>query len=352
MDIWRLAAREISGSLPTLPPTSAPSLATNGALEDIDHEFIADVVGSRSLVAKWKVARHHEALWDSRHRAGLERLQGFGRRQNQRTRLMRPLLRREERTVRRMSATRLFPRWTPWELTKISAAALGLVVLLAASVASVFTLLKNTVGFADSPLSCLLCALLVATIPISGKLLLESVADEELRRRLCIGLAIATMALFMVWAFLLAKVTGGLGAPVLDLASLTSDGQSAGHQATVAVALQWSQLLLEFTASLACFAYLDLLYARHRPGQVAADPLHQLNFERLVEQAEAFDQQMSQDSDVRGNYVAMLAARKAFVSRARAAYAARKSEATKAARRELWEAWEAARVRSMNSKNN
>jgi len=335
MDMSWLSSNGASEKLPVIPAGREDPVdpITEGAL---DVDFIEDLVQSGVSRARTLVADHHASLWTSRHGVRLERAKQFPQRSTLWAQLMRIKLARLETRA---------GRWACGDRVKFSAAMLGLLALLSASVSSVFTLLRSTSIFADAPAACWFCSLLVSAIPLSGKLVLEEFTSEREQRWLRVLLGIGTMGLFAGWAQLLAKITGGLGAPLPDVMSLV-DGSGAGGSpaAAQAVNLQWMQLLLEFFGSLCCFAYADLVHSHYRAERSEPTPPQKLQHLQLVEQVQALDNELRQANEHRGHHEAPLASRKAFCSRAVAAYEAVKRTEAGVARRELWQAWETAKT--------
>lgn len=337
MDKSWLTFNGASDKLPTIPPGREDSVEPVPE-SPLDVDFIEDVVHSGVSGGAKRVADHHAALWMSRHGVTVERAKQFPRRFSLWAKLMRALL------------ARLKTRagvWALWDRVKFSAAIFGLLALLCASVASVFTLLRSTSIFADAPAACWFCALLVSAIPLSGKLVLEEFTSERVQRWLRVLLGLGSIGLFVGWAVLLAQITGGLGAPLPDVMSLVDGpGASAAQTGAHAVNLQWIQLLLEFFGSLCCFAYADLVHSHYRAERSEPTPLQRLQHLQLVEQTQALDAELKQASETHGHYQSLLAAQKAYCGRAVAAYEAVKRTEAGAARRELWQSWEAAKSNS------
>jgi hypothetical protein len=321
-----------------------------------DHDFIRHVAEAGGLGGILRVRRHHERLWSAANLAQVERWKTAGRRVDVRLALMRLVAASARRGLHLRRKTAVEPAWTPWDRSRFAASLGGMVLLLAASVTGVHTLLLNTAAFADAPGACLLTSLFVAVVPFGGKLVLELLPSERARHGFGLGLGVATAGLFLAWAVLLARLTGGLAGEVPDVLTV-ADQAAVAAPATgwpLAVHLQWVQLLAELCGALACYACADLLYRRHRPGRTVVNPRYASTLAQAVAQRDAIDEELRQQAEARGEAASLEADREAYVGRAVAAYLATRGEQRRQGRDALWNLFPAAepgpdgRLRGLN----
>ncbi len=316
---------DLGCGLPILP--AAPDeLAVTSALEvtepAVDVAFILAIASSGIADGSDQVELHHRNLWTSVNGAGLTRLSSHRRRFLERLKLMLLQFREGLEALRRIPELLKQPEWSTWDWVKFLSAIFGLLVLVGASVFTVFTLLRNTAVFEQMPVAAFLTAALVAAIPVAGKLGIDVIRSEVALNRLRFFLGWGALGLFCVWAVLLARLTGGLGAGVQDPLALTAPTTSEGPATGwgLSTHLQYLQLMVETLGGLACFSYADLLYQRSRPGKPIINSLY-LAYSRRVSQAErALAADHYQLGEGKGRLLQLRAHREVFVGRARARY--------------------------------
>lgn len=286
----------------------------------IDVPFILAVVNSGSSDGLSQVELHHRNLWMAANGRQLCVLKCFRRRLAERLEMLRELSRETRLRLRRLRLMIRPTQWHRWDLFKFSLAIAALVVLVGASISTVFTLLRNTAVFAEMPVAAFVTAALVAAIPVAGKLGLEVVCSELALKRMRMFLGWAALGLFCLWAVLLARLTGGLGGGLQDPLALAAPLESAGTGWPLSVHLQYLQLVVELLGTLACYSYADLLYQRAGPGKPIINPVYVIVFKRFVEAERAADADARQFGEGKGQLRELQAHREAFVGKARAQY--------------------------------
>ncbi len=289
----------------------------------LDSSFIVSAAVSGSADALQQVEQHHRNVWTAANGAGLGILTSHRRRFLDRVKFLRGQFSILLENFRKVPPIVQQPARSKWDLTKFIFAIAGMTTLVAASVSTVFTLLRNTAVFEPMPVAAFVTAGLVAAIPVAGKLGIDSIRSETWLNGFRSALGWGAVACFCLWAVLLSRLTGGLGGGMQDPLAMTLPGSLSGEESSgwgLSTHLQYLQLIVELLGSLACFSYADLLYQRNRPGHLAINGIFISEFRRVFHAERAADGDARQLGAGKGRLKAFLAHREVFVGRARAKY--------------------------------
>lgn len=317
-----------NSEIPELHPLAdefVPNSGGSSAIEpELDLAFILAVANSGVPDGERRVARHHAHLW-LRVNASRLRSLGFHRRRcKHRLELGQQLLAESRQALRGDPLTVRNPHWSTQDRLKLGLAHGGGVLLVGASVSCVFTLLRNTIVFEQMPVAAGVTSALVAAIPVAGKLGLDMIASERCRNWMRLALGWVTLALFCLWAILLARLTGGLGGGIQDPLAMTEAFTSGADRVgwPLSVHLQYLQLMVELLGSLACFSYADFLHERPRSGEPLINPVYRILFQRFANIERTVDADLKQLGEGRGRWHQLVASRDVFVGRASARFLA------------------------------
>ena len=311
-------------TMPSQDPLTLPSITCVFEAVNFDEKFIDDTVTSRVRNGVDRVGRNYRATWNRAREATLEQLESQARSLRHQIDYLRDESKRARRDYQKHTKWSPLVNWTSWALFKFMMALIMMVVIGLSSFAGVFQLLSNTPAFSGDRGICLAVASVVLAMPFGIKLFLDSILTEVWRNRIDKYLGLQTAVLFLVFAVLLALVTGGNGASIPD-PSRVVDALQWNLADRLSVHLQYVQLFMELSAALACFSHASKLYREHQSTFGAPHPNAAKELDRSIRAEEAYRHALLELGAVMGLRRALLADRMAYVYNAVNVYLRRAS---------------------------
>ena len=296
-----------------------PSVVRDIPPVPFDDSYIIDVVTARSRGGRDMVSRFYFAIWNSARGCVLEEITGEIRTLKNRLSILLQEVDRTHSAYKQQSATTGLYNWNNWALARFIVAIVLTIVLAVASFSGVFQLLSNTPAYASNPVNCLAVSALALAIPFAIELFPETLRTEEGRIRVNRFLAGLTAFLFVIFAVLLAMVTGGNGASLPDPLGVENFGGTLWGL-PLSVHLQYIQLFLEVSAALCCFSYAALLYLQHVSRWQESHPVCEMKLDRATRAQEVYRTEHKRLGELKGLQRALLAQRNAYVFTAVSVY--------------------------------
>ena len=312
--------------MPSQDPLALPSISNVFEGVNFDEKFIDDTVTSRVRTGVDRVSRHYRASWNRARAAALEQLESQARSLRHQIDYLRDESNRARRDYQKHTKWAPLVNWNTWALFKFTMALIMMAVIGVSSFAGVFQLLSNTPAFSGDRAICFAVASVVLAIPFGIKLFLDSILTDVWRNRIDKYLGLQTAVLFLIFAVLLAIVTGGNGASIPDPARVV-DALQGNLADSLSVHLQYVQLFMELSASLACFSHASKLYREHQSTFGAPHPNSAKELDRSTRAEEAYRHALLELGEVMGLRRALLADRMAYVYNAVNVYLRRASVA-------------------------
>ncbi|MBI4660396.1 MAG: hypothetical protein HY735_16290 [Verrucomicrobia bacterium] len=277
-------------------------------------EFIQNQAGLPEGAGIEEIEAYHRALFMHHHASEMEKFQQQGRIHEER--LAHLDMRLRETNAKLAGLDKLVPvnfdgqpdlkptaPWNLWDLAMFSAAALGILCLLAFGVLNIsFNLLESgLVTFVENPVRAYFWAALLPVGALAVKLGWDFLQSQRKRDVYLWSCLVAGLAGVLVWVAAYASVYPTLSKSIdehIESLSVSDQGAAQGNSLMgmnsagakwIDVATVSAQAIAEIFLSAVLGIYMTILYSRHRPVRLAGNPVFtQLDEERrLLEESVA-----------------------------------------------------------------
>lgn len=208
-----------------------------------------------------------------------------------------------------------FVQWPTGAVALWALLVLITVVMLGASGYGVYKLTATVPALADSQGARWVLATIAAAAVMGVELGLAVIESPRGKKWSRIILSVLTGVLLVAYIVLLSLFTGGLGADVVPMDRI-GDAAAVIGMPWLSPHVQWVQLLLESTASLAASSFAGIFVERHGTPNRSIRPVKVFRAKQLHAARTALSEELTLIGHLRGARISLLSERKVFVNAA------------------------------------